>query len=86
MNKCQLGGSAVRQGSLLLDGLALSWEWPRGGASELCELPTALGFHLWSPRGTQGIREHPEGARLTGSPEAVPAQRQVRSLSSASHG
>lgn len=66
-------------------GPAPSWEWPRGGASGLCELPTALGFNFWSPpgRGIHGIREQKEGTGLTGSPEAVPAQRQRRSLARA---
>lgn len=42
----------------------------------LFELSTALGFYLQIPRGTQGISEHKEETKLTGSPEAVPAQRQ----------
>lgn len=36
-----------------------------------------------APRGGHGIREHKEGTRLAGSPEAVPAQRQRRSLARA---
>lgn len=66
---------------------ALSWEWPRGGASGLCELPTALDFNLWSPRGTQGIREHKDETltdRVAGGSAGTKASEKSRS--SASHG
>lgn len=64
-------------------GPALSWAGPGVDASGLCELLIASGCNLRSPGGTEAIREPKEEARLTGSPEAVPAQRQVRSLARA---
>lgn len=70
---CQTGRPRGRTG--------LGWEWLRGGA--FVSLPTTLGLNLCSSRKTWGIREQEKGARPTGWPEAVQAQRQARSLARA---
>lgn len=55
----------------------------QAGSSLLEALPTTLGFTLCSPGGTRGIGGHREGTGLTGSPEAVQAQRPAGSLAPA---